>query len=125
MPPASPTSRPSCTTWKDAEHEFWRLLGTSVVAADDQGHLSWPRVSCTCNYTGSVKFEDLLDIEMKLERLGEKSITFEYHFRHGEREVAQGRMTAVCCRFPPGEPPKSVPIPPALREQIESYFAEE
>ena len=107
---------------EDAEHELWRSLGVSVLTQDETGDISWPRVSCNCQYTGSVRFEDVLDIEVSLERLGEKSLTLGYRFQHDKREVAHGSMTAVCCRMLPGRPPQSIAIPPNLREVIERCF---
>ncbi|MBX7168499.1 MAG: acyl-CoA thioesterase [Pirellulales bacterium] len=85
---------------EEAEHELLRSRGLSVLMRDDLGQqLSWPRVAVHCDYTGSVKFEDLLDIEVQIARLGTKSVTYDFRFRHGAREVARGTITAVCCRI--------------------------
>jgi acyl-CoA thioesterase FadM len=34
---------------EEAEHEFLRHLGLSVLACDGAGEISWPRVSVGCN----------------------------------------------------------------------------
>ncbi len=66
------------TTLESVEHEFLRSLGLSVVMEDDSGPLGWPRVSASCDFQGAVKFEDVLDIELSIARLGEKSVTYEF-----------------------------------------------
>ncbi|MGH7136375.1 MAG: acyl-CoA thioesterase, partial [Pirellulales bacterium] len=84
---------------EEVEHEYLRSLGLSVVFRDSAGTLSWPRVSAQCDYEGAVRFEDVLDIELAVERVGEKSVTYRFTFLHDGRPVAAGRLTAVCCRM--------------------------
>ena len=96
---------------EQAEHELLRHVGLSVMMFDEQGKISWPRVSTRCEYRSAVKFEDLLQIEVWLARLGSKSATYAFRFTCEGREIAEGEMTSVCCRVPPGQPPVSIPIP--------------
>jgi 4-hydroxybenzoyl-CoA thioesterase/acyl-CoA thioester hydrolase len=93
------------------EHEFLRTVGLSVVMKDQQLSIAWPRVAARCDYQGSVRFEDEVDIEMHISRLGQKSVTYEFTFTHDGRPVAAGQMTAVCCRMDTGEPLQSITIP--------------
>ncbi len=102
---------------EEVEHEFLRSLGLSVVMRDAAGVLSWPRVSAECDYRGAVCFEDELDIALTVERIGEKSVTYHFAFRHGQRQVAEGRLTAVCCRMERGEP-RSTPIPAEIAAKL-------
>jgi 4-hydroxybenzoyl-CoA thioesterase/acyl-CoA thioester hydrolase len=62
---------------EQAEHELLRHLGLSVLASDDEGPLSFPRVASRCDYQRAVKFEDLLEVEVSIVRVGKKSITYE------------------------------------------------
>ena len=103
---------------EQAEHEFLRSRGLSVLVHDADGPLSWPRVAATCEYLGAVKFEDVLEIELSVERLGAKSVTYAFVFTHTGRRIAAGRMTSVCCRLDPTGPPRSIPIPDAIRQQL-------
>ncbi len=107
---------------EEAEHALLRALGSSVWTVDDEGKLSWPRVSARCDYRGPVRFEELLDIEVRIARLGDRSVTYDFRFLRGEQLVAEGQMTSVCCRFPPDAPPQPVLIPAALRSQLETYL---
>ena len=107
---------------EQAEHAFLRHLGTSVHAEDDAGTTSWPRVDAHCNYTGPVKFEDVLDIIVRIERLGTKSVTYAFDFRLQETSVATGKMTSVCCRITHDNPPESMPIPSWLVERMREFL---
>jgi 4-hydroxybenzoyl-CoA thioesterase/acyl-CoA thioester hydrolase len=96
---------------EQAEHELLRHLGLSVMLADEQGPISFPRVAARCDYQRAVKFEDVLDIEVALVRLGGKSVTYEFNFSHEGRPVATGQTTSVCCRLKHDTAPVSMKIP--------------
>jgi acyl-CoA thioester hydrolase len=102
---------------EEVEHEYLRSLGLSVMMRDSSGVLSWPRVAAHCEYQGAVRFENVLDIELTVERVGEKSITYRFAFSHSGRQVAEGRLTAVCCRIEHGEP-LAVPIPEEIAAKL-------
>ncbi|MCA9123038.1 MAG: acyl-CoA thioesterase [Planctomycetaceae bacterium] len=106
---------------EQAEHAFLRHLGTSVHTQDDSGAISWPRVSASCDYTGPVRFEDVLDVCVRIERLGTKSITYSFDFSLHEIRVATGKLTAVCCRIKRDAPPTSMPIPDWLVKLLRPF----
>jgi len=106
------------TYMEQVEHELLRSLGLSVLSHDPEGPLTWPRVAARCDYQGAVRFEDVLDIEVQLIRLGGKSATYEFNFSHQGRPVATGQITAVCCRFDQSHTPHSVPIPEWMRQKL-------
>jgi acyl-CoA thioester hydrolase len=110
---------------EQAEHAFWRSLGTSVVQVlsgdDDQQsgwHLSWPRVHVECDYRGSARFEDVLDIQVSILKLGEKSITYGFDFHVDDNRIASGKVVAVCCKVRAGQPLESMPIPAELKAKL-------
>lgn len=102
---------------EEVEHEFLRSRGLSVMTHDAEGTLSWPRVSAHCDYQGAVRFEDVVDVELNVERVGKTSVTYHVVFRHGSRQVAEGRLTAVCCRMEQGAP-RPVRIPDDVAERL-------
>lgn len=106
---------------EEVEHEFLRHVGLSVLMSDDDGRISWPRVSVQCDFQNAVRFEDTLDIELRLERLGTKSATYTFLFQHAGRPVASGRMTSVCCRIEPHGPPRSIAIPEAIAARLRPW----
>ncbi len=107
------------TYMEAAEHALWRELGFSVKQADGDGVISFPRVAAECRYVSPVRFEDDVDIAVHVERLGEKSVTFAFEMSCDGRDVAAGKLTAVCCRFTHNAPPQSIPIPDEVRQKLE------
>ena len=107
---------------ESVEHEFLRHLGLSVLARDAAGPISWPRVKATCDYRSAVRFEDVLTVTLKVARLGEKSVTYNFDIRHDDQPVAEGQITAVCCRLPnSGGPMQSIPIPVEIAAKLRPF----
>lgn len=109
---------------EQAEHEFLRSLGTSVMLAQPDGsRLSWPRVHADCDFLGSIRFEDELKICLSIGRLGDKSITYKFDFfSSGDKLIARGSLVAVCCRVH-GENSTiaSVQIPESVRSRLDAF----
>ncbi len=83
---------------ESAEHELLRHLGLSVMRPLENGtHLTWPRVSATCNYLNAARFEDLLTIDVSIAKIGTTSLTYRFLFRRENIPIANGEITAVCC----------------------------
>lgn len=108
---------------ESTEHELLRSLGLSVHSVIDGEHVSFPRVSATCEYSSPARCEDQLDVAITVARIGAKSVTYEFRFSHAGRPVAEGRMTSVCCRILPGEPPAPRLIPPEMVAALRAYAA--
>lgn len=111
------------TYMEEAEHELLRSVGTSVVTRAGDQTISWPRVAASCDFQSAVKFEDVVEIEVRITRLGTKSVTYGVRFTHHDRQVAVGSMTTVCCRILPNEPPQSLPIPESIASKLRAYVA--
>ncbi len=128
------------TYMEEVEHEFLRSLGTSVImpleastppqinSPDDvehtaKGMISWPRVAAECQYCGAARFEEPLEIELRVTQLGTSSVTYGFRFRTGGREIAAGSLTSVCCKILAGHPPQPIPIPEPLRKQLATRVA--
>ena len=104
---------------EETEHEFLRSRGLSVILHDQlDAPLSWPRVGVSCDFSSAVRFEDVLDVRLSVVRIGEKSISYTFAFSCEGRAVAEGRITAVCCRLSKAGPPVSVPIPDWFASKI-------
>jgi acyl-CoA thioester hydrolase len=107
---------------EQVEHEFLRSLGLSVMTSDAEGPISWPRVSAHCDFQGPVHFEDILDVELQIARLGDKSVSYEFSFTHEGRDVAIGKLTAVCCRMEV-DGARAIPIPDWIRSKLAPWQA--
>ncbi len=104
---------------EEAEHEFLRSLGTSVIDRQDDGTtISWPRLSAECSFHAPVLFEDELDIRISVRHLGNSSLTLAYEFRRHEALVADGVMKTVCCLVADRGELKSLAIPEPLRSRL-------
>ena len=101
-----------------AEHEFLNAAGTSVHTEIDSQNISWPRLSAHCDFVRPVRFEDWLDILVRVARKGTKSMTYQVDFEHEGHRIARGRITSVCCVLKPGRRPRSIEIPPTISDLI-------
>jgi acyl-CoA thioester hydrolase len=102
---------------EEVEHAFFRSIGMSVVMQHEGMHIGWPRVAAECEYFGPVRFEDELQLNLRVTRLGEKSLTFEVDFVLAARRIALGKITSVCCLVETAGM-KSIPIPEGLRAKL-------
>jgi 4-hydroxybenzoyl-CoA thioesterase/acyl-CoA thioester hydrolase len=109
---------------EEAEHALLREAGLSVAAQHEGRFVSWPRVAARCDYKSAIRFEETLEIAVTIRRLGEKSVTYAFGCRCGERVVADGEITAVCCEIEHGRPPRSIAIPAEYRAKLARFAGE-
>src|SRR5947209_1962199 len=102
-----------------AEVEFLRSRGLSVVMIWEKQKLSFPRVAASCDYLRPVRFEDVVEITVGLQKLGGKSVTYAFEFFLGTELVARGQVSSVCCVVSDGRDLKSVEIPASIRQRFE------
>ena len=81
------------------------------------------RVAARCQFEAAARFEDVLQIEVQIVRLGEKSVTYAHRFFAGGQLVASGEITAVCCRIVPGQPPQPLSIPAEFADKLRPFVA--
>src|SRR3954469_10000173 len=74
---------------EEVEHAFFRSLGLSVAMQYEGMHVGWPRVSVSCDYFGPVRFEQEVELKLRVARLGEKSFNYEVDF------IVDGRRMAL------------------------------
>ena len=74
---------------EQAEHALLRSLDLGVMCNIDGRDISFPRVSATCDYRVSIQFEELIDIEVVVEKIGTKSITYGFRFFREEVKLSQ------------------------------------
>jgi YbgC/YbaW family acyl-CoA thioester hydrolase len=103
------------------EHAFFRSLGLSVVTPDDERSISFPRVKVECDYRAPAHFEEVIDVELTVERVGGKSLTFALHFHRDGKPIARGRMVCVCCHMVYGGAMTPIDIPDFSRTPLAPY----
>ena len=110
---------------EQAEHAFLRSIGLGVICNVDGNEISWPRVNASCNYRQAIRFEETIDIHVRVARIGSKSITYDFEFFRDETPVADGSITAVCCKIRHGEKPESIQIPQSFVEKVTPWLQDE
>jgi len=107
-------------SWMEsAEQAFLRSLGLSVAMEWEGERIGFPRVSASCDYLRPLRFEDVLDVVVTVEKLGRASVTYGFEFFKGTEVIARGRIAAVCCRVNPGQPLETLAIPDAIRSRLD------
>jgi acyl-CoA thioester hydrolase len=81
--------------------------------------IGFPRVAATCDYLAPARFEDVLEIAVALDRVGDKSVSYAFEFFCGGRKLATGKVTSVCCRVIDENHFESIAIPAGYRARIE------
>jgi acyl-CoA thioester hydrolase len=107
---------------EQAEHELLRSVALSVFMQMDGQEITWPRVSSKCDFRSMAKFEEVLEMATSIARLGEKSVTWSFHFTIGPRDVASGEITTVCCRVNPDGTLISTSIPPLFLTKLRPFL---
>jgi len=107
---------------EEVEHAFWRSVGHSVMTEYNGEEIGWPRVKTSCENFAPARFEDELELTLKVVKLGESSVSYEIEFRRGDDLVAVGHTTAACCTVQGGRI-KSATIPSVLREPLVAMIA--
>ncbi|HVJ83132.1 MAG TPA: thioesterase family protein [Planctomycetia bacterium] len=106
---------------EEAEHAFLRSIGLTVYDRSSPDGLVWPRVAAQCDYHSPATFEETLETAVRIAELGRKSATYSFAMSVGERKIATGRITAVCCRYfdePEGRRMRAVEIPAEVAAKL-------
>ena len=102
-----------------ARTEFHRHLGPVRLGAVD-----FAMRALTVEYVAPARFDDLLEVFVRVERIGTTSMTYVHAAYRTEDDtlMASAKATLVCIAL---DERKAVPVPQALRAQIDSFQREE
>jgi YbgC/YbaW family acyl-CoA thioester hydrolase len=107
---------------ESAEVSFLQSLGLSVRFQNDNETYSLPRVSATCDFQRPVRFEDVVEIAVSVQKLGRSSVTYGFDFFHEGQPIAKGRVTCVFCRVLPGSKLEAIDIPKDFRAKLQPFL---
>ena len=101
-----------------ARTEYHRHLGRVRL-----GNVDFAMRAVTVEYLAGARFDDLLEVFVRVERIGTTSITYDQAaYRSGDDLLmATAKATLVCIAL---DKRKAVPVPQAFRDQIESFQEE-
>lgn len=103
---------------ESAEHAYLRACGLSVFTTWEGRTVTFPRVSATCDYIKPIRFQDMVEIEVSVERIGRTSVQYAFVFIKETEIIARGRITTVLCLVRDDHSLEAFEIPPALRERL-------
>jgi acyl-CoA thioester hydrolase len=102
---------------EEVEHAFFRSLGLSVAMTLDGVQLGWPRVNVGCEFYGPLRFEDEVELRLRVTKVGGKSFSYEVDYLLADKLVGLGRTTSVCCAHTPAGL-KAIGIPDPIRQKL-------
>ena len=102
-----------------AEEEFYRHLGFSFADVNRMG-IWLPRVEAFCQYKNPAKFNDLLEVELAIEELKEKSVKYGFKIFNKESAIllATGYVVIVAADKQTG---KATQIPKEILEKLKPF----
>lgn len=108
---------------ESAEHAFFRSLGFRVHTADGADHHGWPRLEVSCQYLQPARFEQPLEICLRIEQIGTSSLRYGFWiFAVDEPRrplIAQGSCSIIHVKLDSGTCEiRKAPIPRGLREKL-------
>lgn len=99
-----------------AEIEFFRSIG---VLHDHPG-IGFPRVHVECDYRRAICYDDRLDIEVSVGRLGNTSIQLKFRVLKDEAEAACGNVVIASLDR---QTERATPIPPNIRAKLQPFVS--
>lgn len=106
-----------------AEHEFFRKLGFSVAQKYEDLQYGWPRVKVAAEFLSPLRFEDELEIRLRLNNIGSRSIGYEFSIvkKSDQTIAAIGSYTTVCVVHDSDGGFRSAHLPKELSKCIKSF----
>ena len=109
---------------ESAEHAFFRSLGTSVHFTQADGPAQgWPRIEANIRYAQPAKFEDVVQIGIRILEIRTTSLRYGFWILAGtdrsRRLLASGTMAIIHVELAAGGIRKAE-IPPELRSKLEA-----
>src|SRR5262245_1126104 len=102
-----------------ARTEFHRHLGRVHL-----GEVDFAMRAVTVEYVAPARFDDLLEVFGRVERIGTTSITYDHAAYRTDDDtlMASAKATLVCIAL---DERKAVPVPQPFRDQIASFQRED
>lgn len=96
-----------------ARTEYHRHLGRVTLDGVD-----FAMRALTVEYLAPARFDDLLEIFVRIERIGRTSITYDHAAYRDDELMATAKATLVCIAL---DERSAVPVPEEFRAQVEQF----
>jgi YbgC/YbaW family acyl-CoA thioester hydrolase len=109
---------------ENAEHAFFRSLGFRVHSAVGTGHQGWPRLEVACKYLKPARFEETLEICLRIQEIRTSSLTYGFWI-FGPAAAPRPLLATGTCAIihvtidAGGRQLRKTPIPADLRHALE------
>ncbi len=111
--------------WMEScEMAFCRELALPLVDFSPGQATGWPRVNVHCEFHAPFRFGDVVQVQLLVQKIGTKAITYAFRFRKvvdGQAQpavLARGGITAVCVGGTAEGGMISQAIPPEVRAKL-------
>ncbi len=108
---------------EETEQALFLSLGFSLKMKEQGQTITWPRVATSFEYKSPIHVEDLIEIRLLIEHLGEKSLAYRVEFYTNQKLAALGSCTMVCCRLKKEGVIEGIRIPERIRKKLSPYLA--
>jgi acyl-CoA thioester hydrolase len=102
---------------EEAEHALWRAAGLSI--APPGSPYGFPRVSATCDYKSPLRFEDEVDVHVRIVEMTGKSLRYACTVSAGSRVAAELGMTVLCVTSDAAGAMRATSLPAHVRDRLE------
>ncbi len=102
---------------EEAEHAMWRAVGLSVEPRHTQ--LGWPRASASFDFFKALRFEDEIDVRIRVVGRTAKTFSYQSIVMLGDEIAAIGSTTTICVQNVAGQPLKAIDIPADIAARFE------
>jgi acyl-CoA thioester hydrolase len=79
------------------EQEFYRSLGATHAKIREKYKIILPRVEAHCVYRVACKYDDLIEVVMKVKEITDKTVTYEFQLNKKETNqlAAEGYLKCI------------------------------
>ncbi len=98
------------------EEEFYRSMSMSFNQVREKYGLMFPRVEAHCQYKAACRFDDLIEVRMRIREVAEKTITYDFQVVRQVDETVAAEGYVKCIAINPEW--KAVPLPEELAKMV-------
>jgi YbgC/YbaW family acyl-CoA thioester hydrolase len=104
---------------EEAEHAMWRSIGLTI--AERGGTFGWPRLSAAMEFRNALRFEDEVEVVVRIAALKTRTIDYEFILRCGGTLVAMGTISCICARKQPDGTMRATEIPADVASKLRVF----
>jgi YbgC/YbaW family acyl-CoA thioester hydrolase len=79
------------------EEEFYRSISLPFNQIREKYDITFPRVEAHCQYKAACRFDDFIDVTLKVREVAEKTITYDFQLlrQHDGKLAAEGYIKCI------------------------------